>query len=94
MDGLAACSLDRELVCEYNSFFDEEIRSNLSIYSINWQTRPEKGWLASLLANEQVVGPLLMFLRNTEIGRREGAAQQELEWECRNDEEGESLLSD
>ena len=51
--------------------------------SISWQTRPEKK------ANKQAVGPLLKFLRSTEIGSREGAAQRELEreleWERKND---------
>lgn len=61
---------------------------------ISWQTRPGKIWLASLLANEQAVGQFLKFLRSTEIGSREGAAQKELEWERRNDVEGKNLLSD
>lgn len=55
---------------------------------ISWQTRPEKIWLASLLANERAVGPLFKFLRNTEIGSREGAAKRELEWGRRSDEKG------
>ena len=59
--------------------------------SISWQTRPEKRWL---VANEQAVGPSLKFLRSTEIGSMEGAAQRELEWERKIDKEGESLLSD
>lgn len=62
--------------------------------SISWQTRPEKRGLASLLANERAFGPLLTFLRSTEIGSRAGSAQRELEWGRRNDEEGENLLSD
>ena len=75
---------------------------------ISRQTRPEKGWLASLLANEQAVGPLLKFLRSAGIGSmegaakrelqrgscKEGAAKKELEWGRRNGEEGEDLLSD
>ena len=61
---------------------------------IDWQARPDKKWVASLLANEQAIEALLKFLRNTEIGSREGAAQRELEWEQRNDKEGEELLTD
>ena len=34
------------------------------------------------------------FLRSTEVGSREGAAEKELEWEHRNDREGENGLSD
>lgn len=62
--------------------------------SISWLARPGKRWLASLLANERAVGPLLKFLRSTEIRSRAGSAQRELEWEGRNDEEGENLLND
>ncbi len=80
-------------ICRYWRKERRKLTRELGKRSINWQTRPEKRWLASLLANEQAVGPLLMFLGSTEIGRREGAAQQELEWERRNGEEGENLQS-
>ena len=62
--------------------------------SINWQARPDKRWLASLLANEQAVGAMINFLRHTEVGSRNGAAERETEWERRNDEEGADLLID
>ncbi len=48
--------------------------------------------LASLLANEQAVQSLLEFLKSTEIGSREGAAERDKEWEMRNDREGEETL--
>ena len=32
-------------------------------------------------ANEKAVGPLVEFLKATEVGAREGAREQELEWE-------------
>lgn len=60
--------------------------------SVSGQIRPEKRWLASLLANEQAVRPLLKFLKNTEIGSRDGAVERELEWELRNDK-GENLMN-
>lgn len=34
------------------------------------------------------------ILKSTEIGCREGAAQRELEWEQRRDQEGENQLDD
>ncbi len=59
---------------------------------IRWQPQAERRWLASLLANEKAVAPLLKFLKITGIGGREGARERELEWERRNDQEGEDLL--
>lgn len=38
------------------------------------------------------MGPLLGFLKSTEVGRREGMKERELEWEQRDDEVGEELL--
>lgn len=56
--------------------------------------RKKKRWLAGLLADEQAVGPLLKFLKSTEIGCKEATAQRELEWEQRRDQEGENQLDD
>ena len=61
---------------------------------IQWQRRPEKKWLAELLADRHAVGPLLEFLKNTEVGSREGAAEKEEEWERRRDREGEDMLGE
>lgn len=36
--------------------------------------------MAELLADNYVVGPLLEFLNNTEVGSRKGAAEREMEW--------------
>ena len=59
---------------------------------IGWQRRPESRWLASLLANEQTINPLLNFLMITDIegkkGEREGAAEENR----RAGEESEELL--
>ncbi len=49
-------------------------------------------WLANLLANEQALQPLPDFLKSTEVGSREGAAEKDEEWEMRNDREGEETL--
>ena len=49
---------------------------------IRWQRRPEKKWLAGLLANRYAVGPLLEFLKDTEVGCREGAAEKTAELEA------------
>lgn len=50
--------------------------------------------MAELLANRHAVGPLLEFLKNTEVGSREGAVEKEMEWEQRRDQEGEDQLRD
>ncbi len=59
---------------------------------IQWQTQVERRWLASLLGDEKAVAPLLKFLKATGIGEREGAKERELEWERKNNREGEDLL--
>ena len=59
---------------------------------IGWQRRPEKRWLANLLANEQAVRPLLRYLMTTEVGGRGGEADRAAEWDQRADREGEELL--
>ncbi len=61
---------------------------------VTWQAQgqAEKRWMASLLANEKAILPLIKFLRATEIGAREGAREREIEWEQKNDRAGEDLL--
>lgn len=54
----------------------------------------EKRWLASLLANKRAIGALLKFLEDTEVGSRKRATEKEAKWERRNNQEGESKLSD
>ena len=39
----------------------------------------------------KAVAPLLKFLKTTGIGRREGPRERGLEWERKNDQEGENL---
>ena len=51
----------------------------------------EKKWLAELLANERAVGPLLSYLKDTEVGSREGAAEVTKEWR-QSDQEGKEQL--
>ncbi len=62
---------------------------NLYKEGIHWQRWTEKKGLAELLANEKAVGPLVDFLKSTEVGAREGAKERELEWERRDDHAGE-----
>ncbi len=45
-----------------------------------------------MLANENVVRPLLGFLKATKVGVREGAREREAEWGRKNDQAGEDLL--
>ena len=68
------------------------LKRELRGLGIEWQRRPEKRWVASLLANEQAVEPLLKYLMTTEVGVREGEADRAAEWDQRADREGEELL--
>ena len=67
---------------------------SLSAKNINWQGWTERKGLAKLVADEGALGPLLEFLKATEVGGREGARERELEWEQRSDQAGEDLLND
>ena len=42
--------------------------------------------------DEKAVAPLLKFLKAIGIGGREGAKEREMEWEQKNDREGEDPL--
>ena len=70
-----------------------KLSRELGQHGISWQPRPERRWLGSLLANERAVGPVLRFLKVTEVGSREGARERELEWQRRSDQEGENQLT-
>ncbi len=59
---------------------------------ITWQAQAERSWLASLLANQKAVTPLLRLLEATEVGVRGGAREREAEWERKHDQAGEDLL--
>ena len=67
---------------------------NLCKEGISCQGWSERQRLAELLANEKAIGPILGFLKSTEVGGREGAREREKEWERRNDQAGEELLGD
>ena len=71
-----------------------KLSRELSQLGISWQPRPERRWLGRLLANERAIGPVLEFLKRTEVGSRAGAKEREMEWQGRNDQEGENLVSD
>ena len=68
------------------------LKRELRGLGIEWQRRPEKRWLANLLANEQAVEPLHKYLMTTEVGGREGEADRAAEWDPRADREGEELF--
>ncbi len=59
---------------------------------ISCQGRTERKRLAELLANKKSMGPILGFLKATEVGGREGAREREEEWWRKNDQLGEDLL--
>ena len=67
---------------------------SLSAKSVSWQGWTEKKGPASLVADERALGPLLEFLKTTEVGGREGAGERGVEWEQKHDRAGEVLLSD
>ena len=52
----------------------------------------KKKWLAKLLADKHAVGLLLEFLKNTEVGSREGTAERMAEWGQRRDQDGKDWL--
>jgi len=68
------------------------LKKELKKIGIRWQRRPEEKWLAELLANERAVGALLVYLKDTEVGSREGAVEKMIEWRQRSDREGEEQL--
>ena len=61
------------------------LRKEVGKIRVRWQRRTERRWLAELLANERTVGPLLVCLKDTEVGSREGAMEVAREWRQRND---------
>ena len=71
-----------------------KLSRELGQLGIRWQPRPERRWLGNQLANERVVRPILQFLKDTEVGSREGRKERELEWQRRSDQEGENELID
>ena len=70
------------------------LKKSLKKVSIQWQRRPKKKWLAESLANRYRVGPLLEFLKETEVGSKEGAVEKAVQWARRRDQEGEDQLED
>lgn len=68
------------------------LKGQLKRLGIRWQRRTGKRWLANLLANEQVVTPLLKHLMTTEVGSRGGEAERIAEREQIADQAGEELL--
>ena len=62
------------------------LKKSLDKIGIRWQREPEIKILAELLANEREVGPLLVYLKDTEVGSRESAVEQTMEWRRRVDQ--------
>lgn len=52
------------------------LRKNPDKIGIQSQRRPERKWLAKLLANERAVGPILGYLKGTGVRGREGAEEK------------------
>ena len=65
------------------------LKEALAKVNINWSTGPGERWLADLMSMEKAVIPLLEYLKNTEVGRRERARERDESWGERRDREGE-----
>lgn len=52
------------------------LKKNSDKIGNRWQRRTERKRLAELLANERAVGPILIYVKNTEVGGREGALEK------------------
>lgn len=50
--------------------------------------------MAELLVDRYIIGPLLKFLKNTEVEIRDDVVEREIEWEQRRDQAGEDQLED
>lgn len=68
------------------------LKKSLGKIRIRWQGRPEKKWLAELLADKRAVGSIIVYLKDTEAGGREGAVEKAIERIQRIGQEGEELL--
>ena len=65
------------------------LKKNLDKIGTQRQRQRERKRLAKLLANKQAVRSLLIYLEDTEVGSREGAAKVKMEWQQRCDQERE-----
>lgn len=52
----------------------------LKKWEISWQRQFKNKWLANLLANKQVVSPLLDYLMATNIGNSRKKRKMEKKW--------------
>ena len=76
----------------YTKYRTPNLKKSLCKAGIQRQRRPEKRFLAGLLANKHAAGSLQEFLKNIEVGSREGAAEKAVEWRQRRDQDGEDRL--
>ena len=56
------------------------LRVMLAKVNIIWPVRLRGRWLADLMRIEKAVKPLLKYLKSTEVGKREGAAEGGEAW--------------
>jgi hypothetical protein len=66
-----------------------KLKTDLETAGVIWPVPATRRTVAQLLSNEQAVELLLVFLQNTEVEAREGAAERIREWGERQDREGE-----
>lgn len=67
-------------------------KKELEVLEIGWQRRPERRWVANLLANEQAVRPLLKYIMTTEVESQEREMERAAGWDQRVDQEEKELL--
>ncbi len=67
------------------------LKKRLGKAGVQWQRRPEKKWLAELLANKHAVWSSLELLKYTEVGSR--GAERAAQWRQRRDQDGEEAYS-
>lgn len=51
------------------------MKEALARVNINWPVTPSVKWLADLIGMDRRVDPLLAYLKDTKVGRKEGAAE-------------------
>lgn len=54
------------------------LNQNPKALEIQWQKQPEKKWLAELLADRYVVGPVLKFLKDIKVRNRKDKREKNI----------------
>ena len=71
-----------------------KLKRELERKNVAWPRSHRKEDVDKLIGNDKAVAALLVFLNNTQVGRRKDAERREQEWEVRRAGEGLALLDD